>query len=372
MTIVTVEDYGAVGDGTTLDTAACLAMAAATGGTIRFLEKHYNVGSLAIEGFDDVQIIGARKPNCNAAGTALENGTRLTGTVNVRCYDFFAKKWGSDNGSGVVAVGSGAGMFINAPETQRGRYAVVHDVSVLGNNLTDQSHGMGIQGFDNVETNNLWFGKLFLGLVNKSRRGFIRNTRCWNVVDTGVFIKSDIAASNANVLDGTADQCIVDGVYYEAPPGNVDFDGVQVAASSCPVYNTIVRNVKGKGGQSAVHVYGAGPGNIVFMVDVDGVQAAGSLYGVLLEGGIYNPMISKVMALDVTSGEAIHCISPVVDGHARDLQIIVGNSAITSAVCATFLGSWIWDGITVRNGYRNMSVVADPGVVGGLRRGNIA
>lgn len=118
----TLEKHGAVGDGTTNDSAAWDA-AVATGLPIKLGNKRYRIGSKSIQRSSGIVILGQQMPTYNSTRTALEGGSILLGSLLLDGDNIHCENFGVDNGntySNAYNGGLGGNAFVSHNIAQLG------------------------------------------------------------------------------------------------------------------------------------------------------------------------------------------------------------------------------------------------------------
>lgn len=365
---LTVEDFGAIGDGVTDDKPAFLAMFSATGGYIRLLEKAYNVNGLTLTG-SLVVIKSKAKPAYNATFTQLVGGSIMMGNVNIRAGQVDVRDLGIDAGSarGITAAD---GFVINAPVGGSGTKIVYRNNIVLGTNETSDSHATLIQGFNDHDIDGNDTALHQFGVVVKGRNGFITNTTGYRIRTAVVYPKSDIPAVGGDVADASVNTLIVDGVVSRANPANTTCNAVYVHASTLSLSNVTVSNVESTYGNAGLRIAGGSDTSIVPSgVTFNNIKSERAVCAVELFGYNYDTVGSNVRAINPTSGRAVQTSGNSFNYSITGIDLLISDPAIVSADAAQFNGTGLWDNFTVRNPYRVMTISS---LLASVSNGNFA
>lgn len=367
----TVDDFGAVGNGTTYDGAAFTAMHLATGGVIRLGLKAYNINGWSLNA-DYVRMVGQGAPSFNDAYTQLQNGSILVGSWTIRCKEHFITDWGSDCGTGRGFLHGQNGFTIDAPVGARGRAAFWGNIVYLGaDNASDSvSHGSLCEGYDRNTMLNYSCARTWYGLIMKGRRALIRDVKAWQVGGTPVFIKSDIPDYAGFVEDATVQNFIVDGVICEARVGNATCNAVYVMASTAVLASGQVSNVQAVFGRSAVTIAG-GVSDYCVNVSLAGIKASSTVLGVELFGLTFDCTCTGLQADGPTSGLCYKTSSASNNWQFTDSLLL--QSQVGALYASAVDGTGLWNNFNVRSSVGVQLVYTRPGlVVPGLLRGDVA
>lgn len=354
----TVEDYGAVGDGVTNDSAAFTRMLVATNGRVRTLRKEYNVGTWSVAGYTSVVLEGAGKPRPNSALSKLQGGTVLVGRVNIVGNDVEVRDLGVDCGSARAAVVGAIveGFVIDAVAGQTGVRAVAQNIAVMGAGPAN-GHALLIEGFDRNDVDNIYVGQHLYGVVVKGRNALVRNIDADKIDQAAVFIKSDLPAYAGNVLNATVQNAQVTNVRHRAEAANVAASGVYIHASTASLAGCQVSNVYQTYGHSALRVQGDASNVVVASgIVANNIVSDSAQKGVSVAGYCYDVMITDIKATNPVTGSAIDVAAQVSNWQAKGIQVLISDVANVSTVCANFAGTGLWDNFTVRNPYRTMVI----------------
>lgn len=369
---LSVEDFGAVGNGVTNDSAAFNAMIAATGGYIRILDKEYNVQTLNYTTYDKVVIQGMLRPEPNANLTKLQNGSIIIGQVYVEANNVVFENFGVDSGS-ARSVSSRGGLWANAKQSQNGVKAVVRNVSALNESDSGTWHGITVQGYDYNEIKDIYVAKQQFGIVMKGRNCIISNVIAVECRTASVYPKSDIPAYAGNVANATVLNVEVDNVISMPKSTNVDCAGVYCHASSAAISKICVNNVYQTYGMAAVRLQGGGTISdpAISAVDVSNVIAESAQYAVVYGGYTYDTQINNVTAINPATGKSVATTTNAFSWAITNIHTLISDSAITSDTCLELYGIGLFDNITVRNPYRNMKVAVQSAQLGQICTGKV-
>lgn len=374
---ITVDDppYNAAGDGVTDDRPAILAMAAATGGTVRFSAREYFVSNLTIPAYDFVRLEGRGMPLPDAGRTKLIGGTVLIGGVNVAAGTCYVADLGVDSGTGRgYAPGALDGLVINAPSDRPANVCHVHDVASLGPGESGSSHGVLIQGYNGGAVRDVYCAARQYGVVIKCRTFNVSDISGDAIATALVFVKSDQGAPAGGVADGSATNVNVVNVNNRCTAGNTACVALYIMGSTASVSKVTFANVTQQGGFAPVRVQGSGTlgGPAASNVTGSDVMSDGAQYGFYAGGYTYDWQARGVSATNPASGQLFAAEASATNWKVTDGSLLITDSTITATVAANAQGNiGLYDDISVRNPYRTMSIATGAGVTAGRKVGNV-
>lgn len=368
----TVEDYGAIGDGATDDSAAFLRMHAALG-YIRAQRKTYYLGSVAFGlQASSVTILGAGKPSPNAAETTLVDGTGtiLVGTLQLRASYFVLRDFGVDVGDQRFGGAEREGFVADALEGQNGIDSVVENVASMGPTAAQASHALLQEGFDKHRITNVDVYNHNYGVVSKSRNGTIERIRGSNIKTAVVYPKSSVPAKGGNVLSAMVDNIRIHDVSGRgsAPTALA----VWVHAEGVAATRVKFSKVSMVGGRAAFRIQ-ADAGQYVSNVQHADITADGCVLGWELAGPTFDVRGRGYVISNPSTGQAFQVDAAATNWLAVDIVLDITQAGITGTSPAAMLGSGMWDNLTVRNNnLSRMYMTYDTSAVrGGRVSGNV-
>lgn len=351
----TVEDYGAVGDGVTDDSAALYAMHTAHG-YIRLKRRTYYLGnsffSIVAE---KVCIKGAGKAAFNNAGTQAVDGTGtiLLGSVLLRADHMYCADFTVDVSRFPTKK---EGFVTDARVGLVGISCELRRLSSIARTDADSSHALLVEGFDRHTITDIDVANHNYGVVSKSRGGFISRIRGRNIKTAVVYPKSSLPPVGGDVANAGADNIEISDV--QGSGGLVDYGcGVWVHAEGVNAGRIRVRNVSYSGGLAAVRVLGSASTPYVIECSVSDVTGVNCKYGAVLVSGVtYDLKLSGLMADNPTTGLAVSIDSQSTNWQLDKWNLSVTDAAITGVPAADLQGTGQWDNLNVRCTLRTMTI----------------
>lgn len=368
-----VEMFGALGGGVN-DNAAFLAMAAATGGTIRMQINEYLVGQLNLPDYTALTIIGGNMPSKNLALTKLIDGSIMIGGIASRSTYLHLEKFGLDSGSARALSGVPDGGVFNALTGANATSVFIENVSVMGPTSAGTTHGLLIQGHESGKINNVYAGKHQYGVVVKGRNMQITNVDGDDCRTALLYPKSDVPAFAASVGDATANKFTISGVSHRAASSNTTAAAVYLHASTAAFAEANVTNVFQDYGECGLKIQGS---SVISDPPISGVNASNisttrATYTAMANGYTYDWSLSNITANNNSSGKAIYMDANAIGYTINGVKNIISDAAITGAVAMELFGIGVWDNIAVRNPFRTMTINVAAGSLGSIRCGKVA
>ncbi|MGE8691508.1 MAG: hypothetical protein ACN6PJ_30475 [Achromobacter sp.] len=350
---VTVEDFGAVGDGITDDSAALYAMHNAHG-YIRLKRRTYYLGDsfFSIVG-EKVCVIGEGKAAFNNATTQAVDGTGtiLLGSLLLRADHMYCADFTVDVSRFATKK---EGFVADAQVGRVGVSCVLERLGSIARTDADSSHGLLVEGFARHTITDVDVANHNYGVVSKSRDGFISRVRGRNIKTAVVYPKSSLPEVGGDVADASVNNIEIRDV--QGRGGLSDYGcAVWIHAEGVNAVNIRVSGVYYLGGLCAVRVLGTSSAPYVVDCTIsDVVGAQNSTAAVMMAGTTYDTRIRGVTADNPASGQAVSIDASSVNWLLESINLIVTDSAITGTAPATLLGSGQWDNFNVRNAFRTM------------------
>lgn len=347
----TLESYGAVGDGATLDSAAW-DLAVASGLPILLGNKKYRIGDKVIQR-DNVVILGQQMPTPNPNRTALAGGSILLGSLlidgnNVRCENF-----GVDRGNDYTNAftgGLGGNGFVAHNSAQLGvlnknnHFKNIVGLIRIGNSTDPQAafHGVLLESLidgtaHNVVGVNGWFGVVLK--VTDFNCGDLYGVEN-DTVSVQVKSNSYGAASRVNINNVITKNYSARG-----------YVGFLVVASDAELTTVSVSNIATMKGLTSVRVLSEVTQPVVNVsighitsrdAGANGIDVQGACYGIAIgTASIYNPVgigfsttanTGGVHPVDVTIG-TLRVVPSVTSSSAIDIGSI-GTKLVVNTVNA--------------------------------------
>ena len=369
-----VEDFGAIGNGATDDSAAFLAMAAATGGSIRFRVKAYLINQLTLPDYTTVKIIGSCMPSKNLALTQLIDGSILIGGIASRSTYLHLEKFGLDNGSARALVGIPDGGVFNALTGANAASVFVDSVSVMGPTAAGTTHGLLLQGHESGKVNNVYCASHQYGLVIKGRNMQITNVDGDDCRTALLYPKSDVPAFAASVGDATANKFNISGVSHRAAISNTTAAAVYLHASTAAFAEANVVNVFQDYGECALKIQGGGliSDQTISGVNASNISATRSTYTVMANGYTYDWSLNNITANNNSTGRAIYSDTNAFGWNVNGVKIVVSDPSIIGTVAMHLYGKGSWDNVAIRNPFSTMTVNVGAGILANVRCGKIS
>lgn len=219
-----VEDFGAIGDGVTDDSAAIrAAIAAAAGDKVCLRSARYVYDGDVITD-DVVKVVGARMPTINAGFTSLENGAIIEGRFRFTGTDVHLENLGADLGSDTAAV-SGDPIKCTAP-IGTGKHCHLENVVGLGKSSSDAFHAVLVEGYAKLTGGNITGAHNYFSVVMKCTDVQIGAVYGYRSSSDGLYLKSD--ATNGDMKYANIDSVIIDGNSGQTFGLRLQSDGAQL------------------------------------------------------------------------------------------------------------------------------------------------
>lgn len=283
---MTPDDFGAVGDGVTDDTAPlqqAIDYCSSNGIALRIPAKSYvwNGGIIT----SPVTIIGDRRPDYNLSSNSMSNGSVIIGNLRFSASQVIIKSLGVRR-----PTGSPGDCLVLSTDNYAGGSCIVQDVVAAGLSGSDTYHSVLVEGYDSAHVSQITGGYNLFGLAIKSRNVVARGVITVSC-DTGVIIKSDSEFSTAKnvVLDGHINV------------GNgVSSQGVWIYSTTAQLERITCANLQSI--DSAIHMRIKSE-NVANDVQIVGANYSGSTYAdVLVEGTsagtLYNVSLDSITAVN--------------------------------------------------------------------------
>ena len=333
----TVNDYGAVMDGVTNDSAAFAAMAAATNGVIVLQAGEYYVGNLILPLYDDLIIVGAGQPMPNAEATRSQGGSIVIGGINARSRRPRLANFGLDLGTarGYDTTVGIDGLVINAPVGQTGSYFSIHNITSVGPGDAGSSHRILVQGFNGGDADNNIVTTGQYGLVAKCRNFNIGRTFGQYLRTACVYPKSDTPEFGGDVGDASAGNFNIGQTINICRSTNTECVGVYVHASTLPL---------NKGNVGPVYqLYGHSPGRVQGAGTLGGPSTSGITFSQLVSESAQHGFFAGGYNYDWTVAE-VHAINPQTGrlwymDTSTNWRILAGGVLITNSALPTTFGN---------------------------------
>jgi hypothetical protein len=371
--VVTVNTFGAKGDGVTSDIAAFTATANNNAGVVRLLAKTYNINGWLMTA-STIQIIGAAKPSFDTGRTKLQDGSILLGHFETRSFFATAKDFGVDAGTARGFGSTVGGFTMDAQSGTNGIELIVDNIVVLASSNTgaDSVHGLLAEGWDKATITRVDFGIVYHGVVYKGRRGFISKIRAYRPGADVVFVKSDTPASGGFVADATVQNVIVDDVYGECDTGNAECNHVYVLASTAILSTVHVTNVIGVFGNAPLRIAGGSALLYASGCTFTNITGIGTSTGVDIFGTTFDIVGSNIHADNPKTGKAVITSGASSNWNITGILLALTDASIGGIYCADFFGTGSWDNFTVRSGIgrRRINFLPDQ-VICGQKRGEV-
>lgn len=369
-----VEDYGAVGDGVTDDTAAGVAMLNALG-YIRLQRKTYRMALNLVA--DRISIIGAGKPSPNGDNTGLVDGSGsiIVGSTILRARYFDLTDFGVDVGDTRGFGSPQEGFVFDAPVGDTGIRANMKNVASMGPTAAISSHALLCEGFNSGEISDVDIYNHNYGLVLKSRNIKVRNVRGVNIKVAAFYPKASVPGAAGDVASGLVDNVELTGLISNTNAAGGVTDpglGVWIHAEGVPATNVKISQVSHTGGRAALRVTADGA-QYVATVQFNNVSSDSTTMGWELSGQVYECQGNGLSVVNPSSGQAWQSDAATRNWQFTDVSLVVTLPAITGTSVATMGGSGTWDNLMVRNTAVSAMQIAYnwSDVRGGRKSGNV-
>lgn len=346
-----VHTWGARGVGASYnDAPAFLAMAAATNGAIRVRDKTYNTGYLQMTAYSAVSIRGVRRPEANATNTMLEAGSILIGGVYVESNFSDYADFGVDTGPGRGSVILDS-LVSNAKPGQTGSFSSCVNVSAMGLNESNTTHGILIQGYDRHRMLHLDCTNHQFGVVDKNRNGLVSGITGRNIRTALMYAKGDVPAFAGGVADGTCASLTINGVRLTASSGNITAVALYIHASTAACSGISANGIHITGGYTPVRVQGSGSISdpAASGVTLSNITSDRAQIGFYADGFTYDLNVVNLMGTNPATGTLISLGTGTTGWTVDDFTLVLTDPAITGLNAAIFRGTGQWDGGRVRS-----------------------
>lgn len=345
-----VEDYYLESDGGNYS-AAVLRMHSDRG-YARFRDrKTYDLTGLQITS-GNLGLVGGGRPRYSG-GTAVDGtGTILKGMLNHSVTNAYICNLGHIGVTDGLVVNSGVGSATIGK-------LYVDNVLAVGTGEVGSSHAMLFQGFNDVYINEAEGNDAQYGVVVKSRNGFVKNITSRNSRTAGLFIKGDQGTPSGGVTNGSAANIIIDGVNVINSSSNTGCSALFIQSSTDLASKVIASKIRSTNGKTSLELAGGGTGalqtNSVIVTDI--ISEATVSSAILVTGNATDFIIKGVIAINPANGSAVNTGGSTVNGLVKDINLIISNPAITSALAGFIDGTAMKLGnFMVRNPYRKMAI----------------
>lgn len=291
--VVTVDEFGAVGDGVTDDTVPiinAITYCSQRGLPLRIPAKSYvyNGGIIYLP----IAIIGDKVPEYNPTTNTMTNGSIIIGRLRFASAQVIVENLGVKR-----PPGSAGDSLILSANNVPGASARIRNVVAAGNAPKDLFHSCLVEGYDSVVISDIVCGYNLFGLVIKSRNVTANGVSTYSC-DTGVIIKSDAEFSTAS--DVTVSNVVNRG-------NGVCSQGIWVLATTAELRRINISNVVST---DSIYNLRISSSNVVADVVIDNANlSSASVCEAHIEGTaagkLYNVVLSNFSATNAVKLAAI-------------------------------------------------------------------
>lgn len=279
---VTVEEFGAAGDGVTDDTAAirsAIAYCAGRGIPVKLLAKPYVYSGGTIP--ESVTLIGESVPSYNAVTNSMTGGTRIIGGMR-----FSGNQVTVENMGFVRPTGSAGDCLVLSTNNAAGASARVRNVVGAGTTSTAAFHCLLVEGYDSAHVSGVTAAYNLFGIALKSRN-VVANDLLTHSCDTGVIVKADSEFSTAKSVSINGHVNVGNGVCSQ---------GLWVLATTAQLERVVASNLVSTGTAINCRISAT---NTVNDVIISNAVYEGSTYSdFFIDGGssthLYNVSLSNI------------------------------------------------------------------------------
>ena len=322
--IVSVLQFGAVGDGTTDNSAAFSAaidtISSAGGGILSIPRGVYKVASRIYKTVSNITIIGDGMPWYNGSSTALVGGTVIQGTVHLIGDNISVQSLGVDCGVNVCAsINGGTPMdaLVLMDPTRAIRYnCTVRDVTTLCKEPASACHNFLLEGLSDSRFENLHvkFGQW--GVALKTQKSTVDGIYAYSCSQAGLVIKSDTGTLGSPCNNTTVSNVVVNNDGYTSAA-----NCILIYAATNDLYNCSLTNFTTKNGLVGLKLVGdtrASYNNVLNNVTIsNGIIDYAGTFGFESFGAVSNVAVSNLVVRDTVSNKSIKvwddCLGMILD-----------------------------------------------------------
>lgn len=323
------EMFGAVGGDQAKDSAAiraAITYAAARGLTVRFGARRYLYDGTPIS-TNNVSIAGRKRPVLNGAGTALEFGSIIVGTLKLTGKNPTVRNIGIDHGLAAFPASPENALSLSAAGgPSAGGMATVEDVISLCAAPSDPYHAILVEGYTDTTISDVIGINAFYALAVKAVRANISGVIAKRSGVDGIILKSDSQFGDASYIN--LSNVVVEGV------AGTTSNFIRVMSFDDQIERVNISNVSGTGATRGLYVdVNGSTGVAINELNVSNFSAHNVTTGVLLSAGagvIYSTRLTNLNAVNV-GGRVMeltgNCHSVSVDGLFGSLSASSPNVA---------------------------------------------
>jgi hypothetical protein len=235
-------------------TALTLAIAATPDGGCVYIPGNVRVKSPGTITRSNIAIRGGKMPSVNAAGTALEKGAVIEGSLVISGDNLDLQSFGVDSGASVCTAVGSAGMdglvVHDAALAVIRKNIVCRDLIGLCKDTSVAYHAVLLEGLEGLDATNIRGKYGRFNVVVKARKSILRGLYGYSAGHVGIYIKSDSYAP--------CEELDVSGLFYDdAGAGYAAIAGVSLYAATATMARVKVRGIEVIGGNEGVKLVGA-------------------------------------------------------------------------------------------------------------------